>query len=98
MSALSYRLQSGGPCREPVQGQPVHPPDHRTQHPAAGVPPDGGQSHQQSDGSVLLTNWYFLFHQNIYHHFYILEEKLLEKLYNIYKFDFILFNFDPKKL
>ena len=26
------------------------------------------------------------------------ELTLLEKLYNIYKFDFILFNFDPKKL
>ena len=37
-------------------------------------------------------------YQNIYNHFFILEEKLLEKLYNIYKFDFILFNFDPKKL
>ena len=29
---------------------------------------------------------------------FITDEKLLEKLYNIYKFDFILFNFDPKDL
>ena len=96
--SLPHPVHGHRQARDPRHRQPLHTPDHRGQRHASHISQDWASPQQESCRRLLSPDRSVRILSECQENSSFSDEKLLEKLSDIYKFDFILFGFDNKNM